>query len=119
MHASVRPCVCVHMAPPCADVSPRRYVRDLRAQSADVQTILSAMDDQVKAASATYREQLEEIETAFMVERQELVEAARKEWDAAMARRKTEEEACIAAMEDRTEQQHRQLEHLRLTDDEE
>lgn len=95
------------------------YVRLLRGHAADVDTMLGYMDDQVKSLTKEYRRELEDIEKTFMQERQELVAAARREWDTAMAERRSKEMAFISRSHERVEEQEHQLEHLRTSDSEE
>ena len=68
------------------------YVRDLRAQAEDVDTMMSFMEEEVKRVAREYRRELENVEISFMTERQELVEAARKEWEKMMGKRREMEE---------------------------
>lgn len=95
------------------------YVRMLRGQAADVDTMLGYMDEQMRTLTKEYRRELEDIEKTFMQERQELVTAARAEWDAAMQERRAKEMNFIATSQARVEEQEQQLEHLRTSDAEE
>eukprot|EP00051_Salpingoeca_urceolata_P005515 m.73944 g.73944 ORF g.73944 m.73944 type:complete len:691 (+) comp14395_c0_seq2:114-2186(+) len=95
------------------------YVKDLRSQAADVENMLTAMDEQIDVLSKEYRVQLEGIENTFMEERAELISAARKEWDEAMKRRRDTEVECLQHQEHMLDEHDGSLDHLRITDSEE
>eukprot|EP00730_Choanoeca_flexa_P017528 TRINITY_DN8455_c0_g1_i1.p1 TRINITY_DN8455_c0_g1~~TRINITY_DN8455_c0_g1_i1.p1 ORF type:complete len:755 (+),score=242.01 TRINITY_DN8455_c0_g1_i1:85-2265(+) len=92
------------------------YVRSLRAQTADIDTVLSYMDQEVRSLTSSYKQELEDIESTFMKERQELVTAARQEWQEAMTKRREDEIKYLEDARERVEEQEKQLEHLRVTD---
>ncbi|EDQ89153.1 uncharacterized protein MONBRDRAFT_32581 [Monosiga brevicollis MX1] len=95
------------------------YVRLLRAQTADVDSMLTYLDEEIQTLAANYHQQLEEIEEAFMAERQELLDATRQEWQSTVDARRDRELAYLQRATERVEEQERQLEHLRVTDLEE
>eukprot|EP01147_Barroeca_monosierra_P007715 gene7715-612_t len=95
------------------------YVRNLRAQAADIDTIIAYMNDQVKTLTRSYRQELEMIEEAFMRERQELLIETKREWDEAMKMRREKELSAIEELRNRIDDQEHQLEYLRINDSEE
>eukprot|EP00055_Hartaetosiga_balthica_P013712 m.71468 g.71468 ORF g.71468 m.71468 type:complete len:703 (-) comp8350_c0_seq1:1855-3963(-) len=95
------------------------YVRNLRAEAADVDTILAYMDDQIQSLQQEYRKELELIEDVFMQEREELLKETRTQWEEAIESRRQKELLAIQISKQQIELQEKQLEHLRIADSEE
>lgn len=95
---------------------------------------------QIKVLTAEYRHEMEHVENTFMLERDELLKAAKsvcmhagtmfdpvsslsvfgtQEWDAAMKARRDHELKSIEDAHKRVEEREKQLEHLRINDSEE
>lgn len=67
------------------------YVREQRSQQSDVHTILSTMESKGKSVWQAYRQQLEDIEQAFLTERAELIKLTRHRWTALANERRNDE----------------------------
>merc|ERR1711976_166353 len=81
--------------------------------------MIERMDEQVKQLTKAYREELEQIERAFVAERTELLELHRKKWDSTMTGRRDKEVEYMKSREKRVEDYEEQLQHLRVQDAEE
>ena len=96
-----------------------QYVRDLKKQAEDVDLILERMEDQVKTIMRGYREELEEIEKAFVAERAALLRQHISTWDKEMEKRKQVEVEYLKERERRIDDHEQQLQHLRQQNAEE
>ena len=96
-----------------------QYVRDLKKQAEDVDLILERMEDQVKTIMRGYREELEEIEKAFVSERAKLLEHHIKTWNDEMEKRRKTELQYLRERERRIDDYEQQLQHLRQQNAEE
>ena len=96
-----------------------QYVRDLKKQAEDVDLILERMEDQVKTIMRGYREELEEIEKAFVSERARLLEQHISTWNSEMQRRRETELKYLMERERRIDDYEQQLQHLRQQNAEE
>ena len=74
---------------------------------------------QVKSLTKEYAQELERIEQVFMQERQQLLDATQKEWETAMTARHDREVQELQDTQTRVDEAERQLEHLRVSDEEE
>lgn len=90
-----------------------QYVRDLKKQAEDVDLILERMEDQVKTIMRGYREELEEIEKAFISERAKLLQQHVSTWDSEMENRRQMELKYLKERERRIDDYEQQLQHLR------
>ncbi|KAK7808369.1 hypothetical protein U0070_023370 [Myodes glareolus] len=61
-----------------------QYVKDLKKQSDDISLLLERMEEQVKNAMKNFRQELNHIEKAFELERQELLSSNKKKWERAL-----------------------------------
>eukprot|EP00041_Stephanoeca_diplocostata_P034625 m.1188384 g.1188384 ORF g.1188384 m.1188384 type:complete len:693 (+) comp24553_c0_seq8:188-2266(+) len=73
------------------------YVREQRSQQSDVHTILSTMETKGKSVWQAYRQQLEDIEQAFLAERAELIKLTRNRWTNLAYERRSDESTQAAA----------------------
>jgi len=96
-----------------------QYVRDLKKQAEDVDLILERMEDQVKTIMRGYREELEEIEKAFVAERAALLKQHISTWDKEMEKRRQVELEYLKERERRIDDHEQQLQHLRQQNAEE
>lgn len=96
-----------------------QYVRDLKKQAEDVDLILERMEDQVKTIMRGYREELEEIEKAFVSERAKLLQQHINTWDNEMEKRRLTELKYLKERERRIDDYEQQLQHLRQQNAEE
>ena len=96
-----------------------QYVRDLKKQAEDVDLILERMEDQVKTIMRGYREELEEIEKAFVSERAKLLEHHISTWNDEMEKRRKTELQYLREREQRIDDYEQQLQHLRQQNAEE
>eukprot|EP00052_Salpingoeca_macrocollata_P023217 m.203750 g.203750 ORF g.203750 m.203750 type:complete len:662 (-) comp21985_c0_seq10:109-2094(-) len=85
------------------------YVRDLRTQATDIDTLLEFMNEQTVTMTEQYKLQLEELEHAFMDERKEFIAAARKEWNDRMQQRRELEEQLANQAVSRTQEHNEAL----------
>lgn len=96
------------------------YVKDLKKQAEDIDLLIERMDEQVRQLTkAIYKEELEEVEKAFVAERTELLELHRKKWEQTMQQRRDKETDNMKGREKRVEDYEEQLQHLRIQDSEE
>ena len=96
-----------------------QYVRDLKKQAEDVDLILERMENQVKTIMSGYREELEEIEKAFVSERAKLLEQHISTWNNEMQKRRETELKYLMERERRIDDYEQQLQHLRQQNAEE
>eukprot|EP00729_Bicosta_minor_P008484 gene8484-27538_t len=94
------------------------FVKELRAQASDVQTMLDVMGEQAKATGKEYKSQFEAIEDTFREERADLVTTALGTWEKQMKLRSTTEVAQHAARAQQVSDGQAQLDHLRMKDSE-
>ena len=92
------------------------YVKALKRQSDDVELLLERMTRQFTNLRRTFDDELEEIETAFMQERAELMSANKEELYALMKKRGDKEEQYMEARRRRVDEDQRQLEAQRVQD---
>ncbi|ELU08983.1 hypothetical protein CAPTEDRAFT_182544 [Capitella teleta] len=95
------------------------YVKDLKKQAEDVDLMIERMDEQVKQLTKAYREELGQVERAFVAERTDLLDTNRKKWDSTMKNRRDKEVEYMKSREKRVEDYENQLQHLRVQDAEE
>ena len=96
-----------------------QYVRYLKKQADDVDLLLERMDEETRVFKKAYKEELQEIENAFALERKELLESNRRAWEEAMANRKAKEVEYLKTRETRIDENEKALQHLRTRNAEE
>ncbi|XP_060564284.1 dynein regulatory complex protein 1-like [Ruditapes philippinarum] len=96
-----------------------QYVKDLKKQAEDVDLMKERMEEQIKNLTKALREEMKEIEMAFVAERNELLEQENKKWEEKMQHRRDKEVEYMKSREKRVEDYENQLQHLRVQDAEE
>jgi len=96
-----------------------QYVKDLKKQAEDVDLLIERMDEQVKELTKADRQEITQIEKAFVAERTELLEQQRSKWDAMMVARQEKEVDYMRARQKRVDDYEQQLQQLRVQDAEE
>jgi len=92
------------------------YVKSLKRQNDDVELLLERMTRQFTNLRRTFDDELEEIETACMQERAEVMQANQSELTALMQKRNEKEEQYMEARRRRVDEDQRQLEAQRVQD---
>ncbi|XP_059145951.1 dynein regulatory complex protein 1-like [Physella acuta] len=95
------------------------YVKDLKQMAEGIDLIIERMNEQVNHLVSAQREELEEIERAFVMERNELLEQQKKRWEEKMALRQQKEEEYLELRAKRVEDLENQLQQMRVQDAEE
>lgn len=96
-----------------------QYVKDLKKAAEDVDLMVERMEEQMKQLTKAYREELTQIEKAFVTERGELIDNNRKKWDTSMQQRRDKEVEYMDSRRKRVEDHENQLQTLRVQDAEE
>jgi len=96
-----------------------QYVKDLKKEAEDVDLMLERMEEQVKNLTKAYREELTQVEKAFVAERTELLQNNKKKWDTLMLNRHDKEVEYMDSRRKRVEDHENQLQVLRVQDAEE
>jgi len=96
-----------------------QYVKDLKKAAEDVDLMVERMEEQMKQLTKAYREELTQIEKAFVTERGELIDNNRKKWEANMQQRRDKEVEYMESRRNRVEDYENQLQTLRVQDAEE
>ncbi|XP_044628034.1 dynein regulatory complex protein 1 isoform X3 [Equus asinus] len=96
-----------------------QYVKDLKKQSDDICLLLERMEEQVKNVMKTFRQELHHIETAFEVERQELLTSNKKKWERALQAHNGKELEYLMSRIKKVEDYEKQLNKQRIWDCEE
>ncbi|XP_015757319.1 PREDICTED: dynein regulatory complex protein 1-like [Acropora digitifera] len=81
--------------------------------------MVERMDEQMKQLTKAFREELTQIEKAFVTERADLIESNRKKWETAMLQRRDKEVEYMESRRKRVEDYENQLQTLRVQDAEE
>ncbi|NXV35246.1 DRC1 protein, partial [Rissa tridactyla] len=68
-----------------------QYVQAIKKQSDDIHLLLERMEEQIRLVLKTYRHKLLQIEKAFELERQELLDNNRKKWEEGIQAHNTQE----------------------------
>ena len=92
------------------------YVKSLKKQAEDIDLLLERMGRQYGLLRKEFEDQLEDVETAFMQERHELMQGNADELNGLMERRRSKEEQYMEARRRRVEEDQRQLEAQRVQD---
>ncbi|XP_029088121.1 dynein regulatory complex protein 1 [Monodon monoceros] len=96
-----------------------QYVKDLKKQSGDICLLLERMEEQVKNVMKTFRQELQYIEKAFEVERQELLTSNKKKWEQALQAHSAKELEYLMNRIKKVEDHEKQLNKQRIWDCEE
>lgn len=88
------------------------YVKALKKQAEDIDRLISTMHQQTKALIGAYEEELEEIETAFMQERTELLESNKSEIGTLIEQRRAKELHNRKAREDKIDEEQNKLDQI-------
>ncbi|NXN73109.1 DRC1 protein, partial [Himantopus himantopus] len=96
-----------------------QYVQAIKKQSDDIHLLLERMEEHVRLMLKTYRHKLLQIEKAFDLERRELLDKNRKKWEEAIQAHNTQELEYLRARMKKVEEFEKQLNQLRLQDEEE
>lgn len=92
------------------------YVRTLKRESEDVETLLTRMNAQLRDMTRVYASELVDIEAALMKERDELLQKNKGEIDTLFEKRRAMEMAYMDAKQARDEQYQKEIETLRTKD---
>ncbi|KAJ3168017.1 hypothetical protein HDU88_001965 [Geranomyces variabilis] len=95
------------------------YVKELKRQAEEIDTLLRRMETHHRAFQTTLREELERIERAFIEERSDLIDSNVKEVDTLFNNRGRNEGKYLQERADRVEDHVVQLQALRVHDAEE
>ncbi|XP_052761400.1 dynein regulatory complex protein 1-like [Mya arenaria] len=96
-----------------------QYVKDLKKQADDVDLMIERMEEQIKNLTKALREEMKEIEMAFVAERNDSLELHKRKWEERMQHRRDKEVEYMKSREKRVEDYENQLQHLRVQDSEE
>ena len=96
-----------------------QYVRYLKKQADDVDLLLERTDEETRVFKKACKEEIQEIENAFALERKELLERNKKAWEGAVADRRAREVEYLKIRETRIDENEKTLQHLRTKNAEE
>ncbi|NXP02314.1 DRC1 protein, partial [Thinocorus orbignyianus] len=96
-----------------------QYVQAIKKQSDDIHLLLERMEEQIRLLLKTYRHDLLQIEKAFELERQELLDNNRKKWKEGIQAHNTQELEYLRDRMEKVEEFEKQLNQLRVQDEEE
>uniref|UniRef100_A0A8C3KBB2 Dynein regulatory complex protein 1 n=1 Tax=Calidris pygmaea TaxID=425635 RepID=A0A8C3KBB2_9CHAR len=96
-----------------------QYVQAIKKQSDDIHLLLERMEEQIRLLLKTYRHNLLQIEKAFELERQELLDNNRKKWEEGIQAHNTQELEYLRGRMKKVEEFEKQLHQLRVQDEEE
>ncbi|XP_035177934.1 dynein regulatory complex protein 1 [Oxyura jamaicensis] len=96
-----------------------QYVQAVKKQSDDIHLLLERMEEQIRVVLKTYRHKLHHIEKAFELERRELLDSNRKQWEEAIQAHNTKELEYLHARMRKVEEFEKQLNQLWVQDEEE
>ncbi|NWU59114.1 DRC1 protein, partial [Dromas ardeola] len=96
-----------------------QYVEAIKKQSDDIHLLLERMEEQIRLMLKTYRHKLLQIEKAFELERQELLDNNRKKWEEGIQAHNTQELEYLRGRMRKVEEFEKQLNQLRVQDEEE
>ncbi|XP_063186832.1 dynein regulatory complex protein 1 [Chroicocephalus ridibundus] len=96
-----------------------QYVQAIKKQSDDIHLLLERMEEQIRLVLKTYRHKLLQIEKAFELERQELLDNNRKKWEEGIQAHNTQEMEYLRGRMRKVEEFEKQLNQLRVQDEEE
>lgn len=90
------------------------YVKDLKKQAEDADLMIERMDEQVKTMTKTYREELTQIEKAFINQRDDRLEFQQSKWDQVMQAIRDKQNDYLDARQKRVDDFENQLQELRV-----
>ncbi|NXN28198.1 DRC1 protein, partial [Nycticryphes semicollaris] len=96
-----------------------QYVQAIKKQSEDIHLLLERMEEQIRLLLKTYRHSLLQIEKAFELERQELLDNNRKKWEEGIQAHNTKQLEYLRGRMKKVEEFEKQLKELRVKDEEE
>ncbi|NXN50257.1 DRC1 protein, partial [Rynchops niger] len=96
-----------------------QYVQAIKKQSDDIHLLLERMEEQIRLMLKTYRHKLLQIEKAFELERQELLDNNRKKWEEGIQAHNTQELEYLHGRMKKVEEFEKQLNQLRVQDEKE
>ncbi|XP_064002883.1 dynein regulatory complex protein 1 [Pogoniulus pusillus] len=96
-----------------------QYVEAIKKQSEDIHLLLERMEEQTRFMLKTYRHKLLQIEKAFELERQQLLDNNRKKWDKAIQAHSAQQLEYLHARMRKVKETEKQLSQLRAQDEEE
>jgi len=99
--------------------SDEEYVKDVKKQNESIDLIVERMEDQIKHMKKSYSDELHLIERVFIDERSEVLQANRKKFDKLLNVREQQEEELMRLRFERVDDCERQLDTLRINDQEE
>jgi len=99
--------------------SDEEYVKDVKKQNESVDLLVERMEDQVKHMKKSYSDELHLIERVFVEERADVLQANRRKFDNLLKTREEQEEELMRTRFERVEDCERQLDTLRINDQEE
>ncbi|XP_064364299.1 dynein regulatory complex protein 1 [Dromaius novaehollandiae] len=91
-----------------------QYVHALKKQSDDIHLLLERMEEQIRNMLKNYRHELLQIEKAFELERQELLDDNKKKWEEAIQAHNAQELEDLAARMKKVEEFEKQLNQLQV-----
>ena len=94
------------------------YVKSLKRWAEDIDGLLASMTEQFREQQKQYELETQEIETVFMQERKELIDANKKEMELLMEKRRNMEGTHMEERQKRIEHNQEQLQRNRLKDSE-
>ncbi|KAM6366020.1 dynein regulatory complex protein 1 [Alca torda] len=96
-----------------------QYVQAIKKQSDDIHLLLERMEEQIRLVLKTYRHKLLQIEKAFELERQELLDNNRKKWEEGIQAYNKQELEYLRGRMRKVEEFEKQLNQLRVQDEKE
>jgi len=95
------------------------YVKDVKKQNESIDLLVERMEDQIKHMKKSYSDELHLIERVFIEERAEVLQANRRKFDKLLKTREAQEEELMRSRFERVDDCERQLDTLRINDQEE
>jgi dynein regulatry complex protein 1 len=95
------------------------YVKDLKRQAEDINLLVERMEQQVRDIRKSQREELEEIERAFLEERAQLLAHFQRDCEQLVATRRLREDDFLRQRAERVDEHERTLDDMRIRDAEE
>ena len=93
-----------------------QYVKDLKKQAEEIDLMVERMEDQIKNLTKTHREELMQIEKAFISERKEQLQTSNNKFENLMKSKREKEENYLVNRQTKMEEHERILQDLRIKD---
>ena len=93
-----------------------QYVKDLKKQAEEIDLMVERMEDQIKNLTKTHREELMQIEKAFISERKEQLQTSNNKFEHLMKSKREKEENYLVNRQSKMEEHERILQDLRIKD---